>query len=106
MRNSHTNILFHYTKTLYSLSYILKEGFRVSYSKERISDNIFIAIPMISFCYIPFECGEEHRNKYGNYAIGLNKRWMIDSYGDLLSPFTTSWGTSRFSVLGSIMRIS
>ena len=61
---------------------------------------------MISFCYIPFECGEEHRNKYGNYAIGLNKRWMIDSYGDLLSPFTTSWGTSRFSVLGSIMRIS
>ena len=64
----------------------MKEGLRVSYSKERISADIFIAIPMVSFCDIPFECCEEHREKYGRYAIGLNKKWMIDSYGDLLSP--------------------
>lgn len=86
MRNSHTGTLFHYTRTLESLSSILKEGLRVSYSKERISADIFIAIPMVSFCDIPFECCEEHREKYGLYAIGLNKKWMIDSYGDLLSP--------------------
>lgn len=86
MRNSHTGTLFHYTRTLESLSSILKEGLRVSYSKERISADIFIAIPMVSFCDIPFECCEEHREKYGRYAIGLNKKWMIDSYGDLLSP--------------------
>ena len=64
----------------------MKEGLRVSYSKERISADIFISIPMVSFCDIPFECCEEHREKYGRYAIGLNKKWMIDSYGDLLSP--------------------
>ena len=86
MRNSHSGTLFHYTRTLESLSSILREGLRASYSKERISDKIFIAIPMISFCDIPFECCEEHREKYGRYAVGLNKNWMIDTYGDLLSP--------------------
>lgn len=86
MRNSHSGTLFHYTRTLESLSSILREGLRASYSKERISDKIFIAIPMVSFCDIPFDCCEEHREKYGRYAIGLNKNWMIDTYGDLLSP--------------------
>jgi hypothetical protein len=86
MRNSHANTLFHYTKNFEALSSILKEGFRVSYSKERITDSIFIAIPIVSFCDIPIECCEEHREKYGSYAIGLNKQWMMDTYKELLSP--------------------
>ena len=86
MRNSHSHSLFHYTKTVEALSSILWEGFRVSYSGEQITDKIFIAIPMVSFCDIPLECCEEHRGKYGSYAIGINKKWMIKTYGDLLSP--------------------
>lgn len=86
MINNHTSSLFHYTDKLDNLISILKEGFRVSYCAEQITDTIFIAIPMVSFCDIPLECNAEHRSKYGSYAIGVNKAWMIDEYRELLSP--------------------
>lgn len=55
MNNSHSDTLFHYTKQLDSLISILKEGLRVSYSGEQITEDIFIGIPMVSFCDIPVQ---------------------------------------------------
>lgn len=86
MRNSHSNSLFHYTRYQNVLESILSTGLRVSYSGEQITEDIFIGIPMISFCDIPLHCCEEHREKYGDYAVGINKQWMIEHFGDLLSP--------------------
>lgn len=86
MRNSHSDTLFHYTKQLSSLISILKEGFRVSYSGEQITDKIFIGIPMVSFCDIPVDLSGEHRSKYGEYAIGIDKQKLIKAAGEHLSP--------------------
>lgn len=86
MKNSHSDTLFHYTKSLDTVISILKEGFKVSYSGEQITKDIFIGIPMISFCDIPVELCEEHRTKYGNYAIGISKKALIEIAGGLLSP--------------------
>ncbi len=86
MRNSHSSSLFHFTRYQEVIESILSTGLRVSYSGEQITEDIFIGIPMISFCDIPLHCCEEHREKYGDYAIGINKQWMIDYFGDLLSP--------------------
>lgn len=86
MKNSHSDTLFHYTRSLDTVISILKDGFKVSYSGEQITEDIFIAIPMISFCDIPIELCEEHRSKYGNYAIGISKNALIEIAGGLLSP--------------------
>lgn len=86
MKNNHASSLFHYTARQDVLESILSTGLRVSYSREQITDNIFIALPMISFCDIPLECCEEHRQKYGSFAIGINKKWMIANFGNFLSP--------------------
>ncbi|HKM11865.1 MAG TPA: abortive infection system antitoxin AbiGi family protein [Bacteroidales bacterium] len=96
MKNSHSNALFHYTKSLDNLISIIKEGFRVSYSGEQItrtnpdgmpaSHDIFIGIPMVSFCDIPLDFCEEHISKYGNYAVGVDKSALIKLAGAILSP--------------------
>lgn len=86
MKNTHSNTLFHYTKKLSNLYSILEQGLRVSYSGEQITESIFLGIPMISFCDIPIEMCEEHRHKYGKYAIGLNKSRLIAATGEHLSP--------------------
>ena len=96
MKNSHSSSLFHFTRNFNSLVSIIQEGFRFSYSGEQITrasisgvpptDNIFVALPMISFCDIPIELCEEHRSKYGDYAIGINKDQLIKHTGGLLSP--------------------
>lgn len=96
MKNSHSSSLFHFTRNFNSLVSIIQEGFRFSYSGEQITrasisgvpptDNIFVALPMISFCDIPIELCEEHRSKYGDYAIGINKNQLIKHTGGLLSP--------------------
>ena len=87
MRNSHSSSLFHFTRHQEVLESILSTGLRVSYSGEQITEDIFIGIPMISFCDIPPQCCEEHREKYGDYAIGINKEWMIDHLGDCSASF-------------------
>ncbi len=86
MNNSHSDTLFHYTKYLDSLISILKEGFRISYCGEQITDDIFIGIPMVSFCDIPVQLSGEHRSKYGEYGIGIDKQKLIAATGKHLSP--------------------
>jgi hypothetical protein len=90
-----TESLFHYTKTIDSLSSILRVGFRYGYCFEEHSKRIAkgedwtlldgvnligakeptygIATPMICFCDIPIIGADEHRAVYGDYCIGLNK---------------------------------
>jgi Protein of unknown function (DUF2743). len=84
--NSHTDTLFHYTKGEETLLSILKYGLKFSYSKEDIIHDVFLAIPMISFCDIPLIMSLEHRMKYGKYAIGLSKKSLISDYPEGLNP--------------------
>lgn len=76
MRNSHTDILYHYTKSLDHVFSILKEGFKVSYSAEQITDNIFIAIPMISFCDI-------HITFQVNYILKCAQAYLAEDFPDI-----------------------
>lgn len=101
--------LFHYTKKLNTLKTIIKTGFRYSYSPEEHSERVAkgeewtsydnmkpistsepqccIAVPMICFCDIPLLKASEHRKKYGNYCIGVNKeliRGLLPSLNPLL----------------------
>lgn len=75
MTNNNTSTLFHFTKKRF-IPKILKDGLRVTYCKEQFLDTV-LGIPMISFCDIPLSRTDEHRKKYGNYAIGFDKEKML-----------------------------
>ena len=107
--------LFHYTDSLNTLDIILETGFRYSYSFEEHSkrvakgedwtllDNMTImgaprpqygiAAPMICFCDIPLLKAAEHRAKYGNYCVGVNKE-LLRKELPMLNPLlyiTSNW---------------
>lgn len=94
--NSHTNTLFHFTRNEETILSILKEGLRFGYCKERFNEEICIGIPMISFCDIPINNIAEHKNKYGNYAIGLSKSQLIEDYSIAIGP--VNYYTSKRSI--------
>ena len=101
---------FHYTKRITTLKSILQNGLRYSYAFEEfprgvvealsneltgfLSDNVLfpevkgagIAIPMISFCDIPLSRSHQHVRKYGRYAIGLNRDYLLDVYEKFFNP--------------------
>lgn len=109
--------LFHFTKKKESFFNILRNGFRMSYSFEDFDeetshfddDNYIplarmlgseeprwgIAIPMICFCDIPLHQTEEHRDCYGEYCIGLDKRAFFEQYRAVINPvfyyYEESW---------------
>ena len=71
------NGVFHFTDKG-SLINILRNDFIPYYSMESvISDELELAIPMVSFCDIPLTQTLEHISEYGNYAIGLSKKWVF-----------------------------
>ena len=76
---SHT--LFHFTKSLDTLQGILKNGFWPRYSLEDFnwySQAIdFISYPMVCFCDIPLTRIGDHVGFYGEYGLGLTKKWAI-----------------------------
>lgn len=72
--NSHTSSLFHFMRRQNTLLSILRDGLKLSYCSEIITDNISLGIPMVSFCDIPLLSCREHRSKYGLYAIGFSKK--------------------------------
>ena len=94
--NSHTSALFHYTRTQNTLINILKEGLKFSYCKENFSDDLCLGIPMISFCDIPIGNSIEHSSKYGQYAIALSKKKLMQDYKGALGP--VNYFTSLSSV--------
>lgn len=80
------NSVVHYTKNIENLSSILKmRAFCLKYCLETIdiciNDNynkpVEVAIPMVSFCDIPFTQIKKHSSNYGCYGIGLSKDWAI-----------------------------
>ncbi len=85
-RNSHSSTLFHYTKEESVLMSILREGLRYGYCLEEYFGELNACIPMISFCDIPIELSSEHSEKYGDYAIGLKKRYLMENYQSEIGP--------------------
>ncbi|MBC3272175.1 hypothetical protein HU765_19715 [Pseudomonas sp. SWRI81] len=73
--------LFHFTKNIEFLKSILTNGLLPRYCLEDSRwlevDRNFIAYPMICFCDIPISRISEHTNFYGQYGIGLTKKWGL-----------------------------
>jgi hypothetical protein len=71
--------LFHFTDKV-SLFGILKNCFKVSYSRESISGTsriVQFGVPMVSFCDLRLSEIKDHMHYYGKYGIGLTKQWAI-----------------------------
>jgi Putative abortive phage resistance protein AbiGi, antitoxin len=70
--------IFHYTRKFETICEIIENGFVPSFCKEQLctSEHCYdFAVPMVSFCDIPLSRAEEHKNKYGKFAIGVKKEW-------------------------------
>jgi len=74
---SHT--FFHFTKEIDTLKSILKNGFWTRYCQEDFEwynpEINSICYPMVCFCDIPLSRIDEHIDFYGNYGLGLTKKW-------------------------------
>lgn len=97
MATINSSSLFHFTGTKNVLFKILSTGLRFSYCYESFGNTKGMAIPMICFCDIPLMRSYKHRNKYGNYAIGFNKDYMLKTPLNL-NPI--QYITSIFGTLG------
>lgn len=74
------NTLFHFTSRYDTLINILKSRFFPRLCLEKglwYPGDKKWAIPMVCFCDIPLSNIAEHTQKYGNYAIGVKKKWAI-----------------------------
>ncbi|MDA3870734.1 MAG: abortive infection system antitoxin AbiGi family protein, partial [Candidatus Marinimicrobia bacterium] len=85
-----TDNLYHYTKKFGSVLSILKNGFEFKPLKEGLpltgfSTSVFsrhqdiikhsIYVKAVCFCDLPFGFVSKHIEQYGNYCIGLTKKW-------------------------------
>lgn len=123
--------LFHLTKRYVDLKSIIKKGLRFSYCfeslpKDIVFNNLFpatmnlkndiktsdnfekygdvgVAIPMVCFCDIPLLRINEHKSKYGNYAIGFDKDFLKEQYNHIINPV---WYMNSDNVLDSIIHFS
>lgn len=81
--NISTNTVFHFTRSIDNLESILNNDFYPQFCFEDIFGTISgipgveKAIPMVCFCDIPLSQVRKHIKTYGEYAIGLSKRWAI-----------------------------
>ncbi|MCQ2588681.1 MAG: abortive infection system antitoxin AbiGi family protein [Treponema sp.] len=80
-----SNSVIHYTRTLDALKGIIRDrkfllGYCTDYIREEnsIETAYFpIAVPMVSFCDIPFTEVSSLTKEYGCYGIGLSKEWAL-----------------------------
>jgi hypothetical protein len=86
MSKTNSSSLFHFTSRKDVLFKILQTGIRFSYCYESFGGRKGMAIPMICFCDIPLMRSLDHRSKYGDYAIGFNKEYLMSHSGGLLNP--------------------
>lgn len=84
------NTLFHFTPSLDSLLGILRDTFypRYCYDEFDLVDNdaqsfVEDAIPMVCFCDIPLSLLVDHISTYGQYGLGMTKKWGL---GKKLNP--------------------
>ena len=91
--NISSNTLFHFTAKIENVIGILKEGFRPHFCLEDLNfvlpdeptEDLEHAIPMVCFCDIPLSQSMNHRKTYGNYGIGLSKKWgKVNKIGPVL----------------------
>jgi Putative abortive phage resistance protein AbiGi, antitoxin len=86
--NVSSKVLFHFTNSIYNLKNILKDGFFPHYCPEYTLNPVdqkeaskgcspLQAIPLVSFCDLPLSLIRKHLKEYGNFGIGLNKKWGI-----------------------------
>jgi len=88
MDNIRTSSLFHFTKEIGILKLLITNGIYPNYCKENLQyyneqgeviTNVY-GIPMVSFCDIPLSRSKDFRERYGNFAISLNKKWVKDNH--------------------------
>jgi hypothetical protein len=79
--------LFHYTNKLDHLISIMNDNFKPFYCLESLEHlNLTelkiegMAYPLVCFCDLPLGRHEEHKEKFGNYGIGMNKDWGIKNH--------------------------
>jgi len=99
------NTLFHFTGSITYLKSILKNGLYIRYSLETygeiLENSESLVLPMTCFCDIPLTRIENHTVKYGEYAIGLSKKWGLKNK---VSPVVyTHKNSSTVSILNSII---
>lgn len=73
----HPSILFHFTN-FQALRDILADNFKYSYALETLhvaDTSIRFAVPMVSFCDLRISDLKAHINSYGEFGIGLTKKW-------------------------------
>ena len=107
------DILFHFT-TEEGLLEILKNNFRVSYSREKIEGKTMtreFAVPMVSFCDLKLSELKVHMKKYGRYGIGLTKEWANRNglnpvmYVSKHCEFTDNFNNALYKIYPEISKI-
>ncbi len=72
--------LFHFCNEIDKLKGILENRFYPAYCSEEFKlegADVFIAVPMVSFCDIPLSEVKDHIDTYGSYGVGMKKEWGI-----------------------------
>ena len=88
--NVSSNVLFHFTRSMDHLKGILKNGFSPRYCPEYTLNPVdrkaaskrrppMRAAPMVCFCDLPLSLIRKHLREYGNFGIGLDKKWGIEN---------------------------
>jgi hypothetical protein len=81
MPNISSDTLFHFTPRPDYLFQILQHEFKPRYYPELIKLNnhkpITKAIPMVCFCDIPLSQIKNHVTTYGDYGIGMSRKWAL-----------------------------
>jgi len=78
-----TDTLFHFTSSIENLESILKNEFYPQFCFEDFFGTILDrpelekAIPMVCFCDIPLSQIGRYIHTYGEYGIGMSKKWAI-----------------------------
>jgi hypothetical protein len=84
--NVSSNVLFHFTRSMGAIESILRDGFFPHYCPEYSLEHEDIeaaasrrppmaAAPMVCFCDLPLSLIGKHLKEYGNFGIGLEKKW-------------------------------
>ncbi len=78
--NISSGTLFHFTNSLDNIISIFKSGFRLNYVAEKIpNEKGYYIAQMVCFCDIPLGSVKVHLHRYGDYGIGIRKKYCKDN---------------------------
>ncbi len=82
-----SNYLFHFTNEMNHLVSIMNNYFMPFYCMESLDYLTFtefkiegMAYPLVCFCDIPLNRHYRHKSKFGEYVIGMKKKWGEDNH--------------------------